>query len=82
MSDSNIFKHLKDNWIIYVCLATIIANFATNGSDIAAIKAKQVQGEEVHKLLQLKIDQQQVQYAEIQSRLASIDTSLQYLKER
>ena len=82
MSDSFIFKHLKDYWVIYFCIGAFIATNATSGGRISALEAEQVRSQKIHSELTDKIDDQSVQFAEIKARLASIDTSLQYLKEK
>lgn len=82
MKELNVGSHLSRYWQIYVSMVAIISFLSINGSDIGNLKIQQAKSEEVHEMLLEKINNQQIQYAEIQSRLASIDTSLQYLKER
>ncbi len=74
MSDKTILQHLKDNWIIYLFVGNIIYSTAITGSRLSAAENR-------IDTLEAYQRQEQVTLTEIKTRLASIDTNLEYLKK-
>ena len=73
MSDKNFITHLKENWFIYLFVGQLVFNFAITGTRIT-------NAEERISTLEGYQRTEQVTLSEIKSRLASIDTNLEYLK--
>ena len=74
MSDKTILQHLKDNWIIYLFVGNIIYSTAITGSRLNAVETRT-------DMLEAYQRQEQVTLTEIKTRLASIDTNIEYLRK-
>lgn len=75
MSDNNFIQHIKDNWVIYVVAGQLIFNIGISG-------IRDTNMENRISTLEAYQRQEQVTLTEIKTRLASIDTNLEYLKKR
>lgn len=73
MENKNVINHIKDNWVAYVLIFQIITSFVMNSADHIEFK------KDIAELQSYNKDQQ-ITLSEIKSRLASIDTNLEYLK--
>jgi septation ring formation regulator EzrA len=73
MDNRNLISHIKDNWFMYLFIGQLIFSYAVFSSRIE---------ENDKRIVQLEEEQHanQVTLSEIKSRLASIDTNLEYLK--
>lgn len=72
-SNKNIIGHLKDNWIVYAFIAQLIATFVINNADHLEFRKDIVE-------LQNYRSAETIQLSDIQTRLASIETSLKYIE--
>ena len=75
MQDKSIIQHLKDNWILYLFVGNMIYSTAITGSRLATAENR-------IDTLEAYQRQEQVTLTEIKTRLASIDTNLEFLKKR
>lgn len=74
-SNKNMLRHLKEYWVIYAFIAQLIATFVMNQQDHLNFT------ERIEKLEHYR-EAETVLLSDIQSRLASIETSLMFIKER
>lgn len=75
MSDNNFIQHVKDNWVIYVVAGQLIFNISISGIRDTNMEAR-------INTLEAYQRTEQVTLTEIKTRLASIDTNLEYLKKQ
>ena len=73
MSDKNFIQHLKDYWILYLFVGQMVFSVAVTGSRLNAAENRLDTLESYQR-------SEQVTLTEIKTRLASIDTNLEYLK--
>jgi hypothetical protein len=76
----NLIGHLKDNWQIYGAITVVISTIAIFGVRLNNIEARQNKSDDIHQEINARLEQQQLQYADIQTRLASIETSIKYIE--
>jgi chaperonin cofactor prefoldin len=69
------FRHIKEYWVMYLFVGSLIVNYSTTQTAIASLNQRTDK-------LEVSQERSDLNYSEIRSRLASIDTNIQYLKER
>lgn len=71
--DTGLTKHLKNYWIIYAFIVQIIVGWTLVGARLESLEIITARHE-------IKIEANALNGAEINSRLASIETSLEFIK--
>lgn len=71
---SGLIAHIKDYWLIYLFVGNIVFNVSSTASRLGMLEVKASKNDDMHETLQIDL-------TDIKSRLASIDTSLQYLRQ-
>ena len=75
MDNKNILTHVKDNWILYAFIAQLIATFVINNADHIQFRKDITELQDYRK-------NETLQLADIQTRLASIETSIKYIERK
>ena len=77
---SNLIPHLSKYWAIYLFLIQLIVTFTFGYARIGVAESKIAELESSQTAQDKIIDQQRVTESDIQAKLASIDTSLLYIR--
>ncbi len=73
IKDVSLLNHVKTYWVIYIFIANIIMTYTLYGSRLTALEVRADKNDAV------QTEQNNVEL-DIRTRLASIDTTLQFLK--
>jgi hypothetical protein len=71
----NLLETLKDNWMVVAFIVQLIVTYALLNSTVANHEQRIVKLEDYR-------EKESIVLADIQSRLASIETSIMFIKER
>lgn len=73
--DKNIFTHFMKYQAVYALVAYLIITWTIYGADISNLKSNDLKQD-------VKIEQNNLTGQEIKTRLASIETSLEFIKQQ
>ena len=79
-NESGAVAHLTKYWAIYFCIAQLIVTFTFGYARIGNAEGKIAELQASQNVQDSIIDQQRTDAADIKARLASIDTSLLFIK--
>ena len=79
-NDGGLVSHLNKYWAIYFCIAQLIVTFTFGYARIGTAESKIAELQASQNSQDAIIDSQRTDASDIKARLASIDTSLLFIK--